>query len=30
MINKTRPEDVSLAIKAYKEAHTEDMKFVNL
>ena len=30
MINKTRPEDVSLAIKAYKEARTEDMKFVNL
>ena len=30
MINKTRPEDVSLAIKAYKEARTEDMNFVNL
>ena len=30
MINKTRPEDISLAIKTYKEARTEDMKFVNL
>ena len=30
MINRTKPEDVSLAIKAYKEARTEDMKFVSL
>ena len=30
MINKTRPEDISLAIKAYKEARTEDIMIIHI